>query len=448
MSTPRPSPRVYAVAELTQRIKALLEHDIGFVQVEGECSNVRRPASGHLYFTLKDADAQISAVFFRGSQRDAALLPTDGAQVKLTGSLTVYPRGGNYQVIVQQVEPAGIGALQQAFEALKRSLHKEGLFSPERKRPLPVLPQRIGIVTSPTGAAIRDILQVIERRFPRMHVIVAPTKVQGPGAADEIAQALEDVNRLGVDVIICGRGGGSIEDLWAFNEEPVARAIAASTAPVISAVGHEIDTTIADYVADLRAPTPSAAAELVIAREEEFAQTLDHQRHRINQALLQRVERLRARCEQASQHYVFREPDHLVAQFQNRVERAQGRLTRSLTSAVQSPRRQLDRYNLRLPHALHATLPRYQHRFEHAQRSLPSLVQSELTHWRDRLGHAQARLRALDPKRVLERGFSLTTDADGRVVSTTDQLAAGKSVVTRLANGTFDATVDVIHPEE
>ena len=268
--------RVLTVTELTRLIKAALESEVGTVWVEGEVSNLRQPSSGHLYFTVKDANAQITAVLFRGDQQRLKFKPRDGLQVRVYGEISVYERSGNYQIIVRVLEEAGKGALQAKFEELKEKLQKEGLFDPARKKAIPLLPRHVGVVTSPTGAAIHDILNVISRRFPNLHLVLAPVKVQGEGAAREIAAAIEFLNRRGgFDVLIVGRGGGSLEDLWCFNEEIVARAIAASRIPVISAVGHEIDFTISDFVADLRAATPSAAAELVVGRKDAFEGTLD-----------------------------------------------------------------------------------------------------------------------------------------------------------------------------
>jgi exodeoxyribonuclease VII large subunit len=275
---------IYTVSQLTGEIKTLLEKNFEHIWVEGEISNFRQPTSGHLYFTLKDESSQLRAVMFRMQNRLLKFEPEDGLQVVCYGRLTVYDPRGEYQIVVDHLEPKGLGALQLAFEQLKEKLSGEGLFDPARKRPLPTLPQKIGIVTSPTGAAIRDILQIIDRRFANVHILLYPVRVQGPGAAQEIAQAIDELGQWpGLEVMIVGRGGGSLEDLWAFNEEGVARAIHRSPVPVISAVGHEIDFTIADFVADLRAPTPSAAAELVIGNKLELVQNLENLVWRLNQ---------------------------------------------------------------------------------------------------------------------------------------------------------------------
>jgi len=309
---------VLTVSELTARLREALEERFPAVWVEGEISNYRLYGSGHAYFTLKDADAQLRAVLFRNRMRRIRFEPTDGLHVMAFGSIEVYPQRGEYQLVVELLEPKGLGALQLAFEQLKARLQAEGLFDPARKRELPRFPRKIGIVTSPSGAAIRDMLRVIGRRFGELHIVIAPCRVQGEGAAAEIAQGLRELNGLGdVDVIIVGRGGGSLEDLWAFNEEVVARAIAASKVPVVSAVGHEVDFTIADFVADLRAPTPSAAAELVV---------------REKQAVVDALVQLRARLERVAAR-PLRDLERRVDELTVRLRRGmRGELSRAIAS--------------------------------------------------------------------------------------------------------------------
>ena len=281
-----PCPKIFSISELTKQIRSLLETSYAEVWVAGEISNFKAHTNGHFYFTLKDDKAQINAVMFRGSNSRLAFRPEDGMKVVCHGRLTVYEARGQYQIVVDHIEPKGIGALQMAFEQLKKKLGKEGLFEAARKRPLPFLPKKIGVVTSPTGAAIRDILNILRRRHPGVAVLLVPVKVQGDGAKEEIAEAIGLLNaREDIDVMIVGRGGGSIEDLWAFNEEIVARAIFSSKIPVISAVGHEIDFTIADFTADVRAPTPSAAAELVVPRKQDLEASLQNMRERLMQAV-------------------------------------------------------------------------------------------------------------------------------------------------------------------
>src|SRR5499425_3325488 len=289
MSTAR---AVLSISELTRRLQETLEERFPAVWVEGEISNFRLYGSGHAYFTLKDDAAQLRTVLFRNRMRRIRFEPGDGLHVLAFGSLEVYAQRGEYQFVVELLEPRGLGALQLAFEQLKARLGAEGLFAESRKRPLPRFPRRIGIVTSPSGAAVRDMLRVIGRRFAGLSIVIAPARVQGDGAAREIAAAIADLNALGdVDVIIVGRGGGSLEDLWAFNEEVVAREIAGSKIPVISAVGHEVDVTIADFVADVRAPTPSAAAELVVREKQALAETVAELGERLRRAVMRRLQR-------------------------------------------------------------------------------------------------------------------------------------------------------------
>ena len=309
-----PERRVWKVSELTDRIRDLLESAFFDIWVEGEVSNFRAAQSGHLYFTLKDAHAQIRCICFRDQARGLKFRPEDGLHVTVRGSISVYDVRGEYQIYVTNIEPVGLGALQLAFEQLKKRLQEEGLFDESRKKPLPVLPRCIGIVTSPTGAAIRDILRVLKRRFPNAHVRLYPVKVQGDGAAKEIATAVNYFTRAKfADVLIVARGGGSLEDLWAFNEEVVARAIVASEIPVITGIGHEADFTIADFVADLRAPTPSAAAELVVRSRQEFERHIaEHQRHLVQQIRYWFSER-RHRVRDLQTHRGFRQLEVLRA---------------------------------------------------------------------------------------------------------------------------------------
>ena len=278
--------KIYTVSELNREIKIVLEDTYPDIWVEGEISNFKIYSSGHIYFSMKDEESQVSAVIWQGISRSFKFRPEDGLKIIARGRISSYPKRGEYQFIISYIEPAGKGALQLAFEQLKKKLEKEGLFSPERKRPIPLLPQKIGIVTSPTGAAIRDMLSVIGRRFTNIEVLIYPVRVQGDEAKEDIAQAIEYLNENypSLDVLLVGRGGGSLEDLWAFNEEMVARAIAGSRIPVISAVGHETDFTISDFTADLRAPTPSAAAELVVKNKVELAEKIaGYMRHLENQ---------------------------------------------------------------------------------------------------------------------------------------------------------------------
>ncbi|HKX04656.1 MAG TPA: exodeoxyribonuclease VII large subunit, partial [Methylomirabilota bacterium] len=309
------------------RIKSSLEETFPAVWVEGEISNLRTPSSGHAYFTLKDDTAQLRCVLFRGRGRRVAFQPEDGMQVLAFGGLDVYVARGEYQLVVELLEPKGVGALQLAFEQLKRKLEAEGLFDAGRKRPLPVFPRTIGIVTSRTGAAIRDMLHVIDRRFGELRILVTPVRVQGEEAPGEIVRALRDLQTVeALDVVIVGRGGGSIEDLWAFNDERVARAIAACRVPVISAVGHETDFTIADFVADLRAPTPSAAAELVVREKEQVGRAVVELYQSLKQVMAERLERERERVEVLARRRVLTDAARALRDWLRRLDELTTRL--------------------------------------------------------------------------------------------------------------------------
>ena len=420
--------RVFSVTELTRLIRGAIEGQFRSVAVEGEVSNVRLPASGHCYFTLKEAGAQLRAVIWRSDVRAVPMTPRDGLKVRAWGDLTVYERDGSYQIVVRRLEEGGKGSLQAAFEALKRKLEAEGLFDAARKRPLPLLPRHIGIVTSPTGAAIRDILTILTRRFPNLHVVVAPARVQGEGAAAEIAAALDLLNaRGGIDAIIVGRGGGSLEDLWCFNEETVARAVARSAIPVISAVGHETDFTICDFVADLRAPTPSAAAELVVGRKEEFEATLAHAAKAMTRALRQAWQEARHRFAAAAGSYVFREPGNAARVYRQRIDRLAQQSRHLLERGLRETQQRTDDLGLRLRHA----------------------VRLRVTARAERLRGLERQVAAYNPLAVLDRGYSIARRADGRIVRTTGDVRIGDTVTTRLARGEFTSEVKQTHdPQE
>jgi len=340
---------ILTVTQLTSQIKGLLEGTFADVWVAGEISNLNIPQSGHAYFTLKDEQSQVRAVLFRSAQRFLKFTLQHGIQVICRGRVSVYEVRGEYQLIVDYIEPKGVGALQLAFEQLKAKLEKEGLFALEHKRPLPLLPTRIGVVTSPTGAAIRDILRVIKRRHPRMHILIYPVPVQGPEAAPAIIEALRHFNReRAVDVLIVGRGGGSLEDLWAFNEEVVARAIHASAIPVISAVGHETDYTIADFVADLRAPTPSAAAEMVVESEESFQNFIDGLASRLVRSLRQHLDLARRTLREFARLLV--DPRRVLEQQSQRVDELTARLATGLRHHLKRDRARLASLSAGLDH--------------------------------------------------------------------------------------------------
>ena len=441
-----PSAEIWSVSQLTRRIKALIEGQVGSVWVSGEISNWKLAASGHAYFTLKDADSQIDAVMFKGKLDRVRFTPEAGLEILAHGSVTVYERRGNYQIVIDDMQPRGMGALQLAFEKLKKKLSDEGLFDEAHKKPLPLLPKRIGIVTSPTGAAIRDILNVLGRRFANVHVILHPARVQGTEAAAEIAAGIRALDEWGVDVMIVGRGGGSLEDLWPFNEEPVVRAVFEAKTPIISAVGHEIDFSLCDFAADLRAPTPSAAAELVVRERQALADAVAAYRRRLAEALGRKAERLRHRLDSARGSFVFRRPEDLLRQQRQALDEVNMRLEESLRSRVQD-------YRARWEHAARAL--KYvspAKRVERAHERLASLRGSLLRSGRQlsaaqraRLEGAAGKLHALSPLAILGRGYGLTwKEPEHVLVRDAATLRPGDSVRLRFERGSATAKIATI----
>ncbi len=416
-----PRRQVWKVSELTRRIKGALEGTFGSVWVEGEVSNLRRPASGHAYFTLKDAASQLRAVMFRSALAGVTVPLKDGLLVRGYGQITVYEAAGDYQILLRKLEAAGEGELMLRLEALKKRLAAEGLFAAERKRPLPALPQHVGIVTSPTGAAIRDILQVLDRRFANLHVVLAPVRVQGAGAADEIAAAIDLLNaRGGLDVLIVGRGGGSLEDLWCFNEEAVVRAIVRSRIPVISAVGHEIDWTLSDFAADVRAPTPSAAAELVVQGKAELERRVADLRRRLGLGARAAVLGWRNRLDRAARTPELRDPLQAVQRLQQNLDFLAVRLQKALAGLPQLVRQRTDA----------------------AARRMELAARLRLDEGRQALKHAETQLRMLYPKGVLARGYSLTRVRGGRLLRSAGDARPGMQLETEFADGAVRSTVD------
>jgi len=396
---------VYTISELTRNIKRILEETFPDLWVEGEVSNLRVPSSGHMYFTLKDESAELRAVMFKGLNQYLKFKLENGLKVVVFGQVSVYQRRGEYQLVAEKLEPRGLGALQLAFEQLKKKLQNEGLFDEAHKQSIPLLPVRIGVVTSPTGAAVRDIINVIQRRFANVEILINPVRVQGKGAAEEIGRALDELNEMGeVEVIIIGRGGGSMEDLWAFNEEIVARAIYRSRIPVISAVGHEIDYTISDFVADLRAPTPSAAAELVVTAKEELVNKIETLQDRMKASLLNTLALLKSRLTAAKESYAFRQPGETIRQYQQRIDD----LLRSLT--------------LGMSHLLEIG--------------------------RERLATLAGRLESLSPLGVLSRGYSLSLKLPERtIIRQAAVLKVGDEVETRVREGSFLSRVEKVQKD-
>jgi len=422
MTTTEPA-HVHSVSELTRIIKLTLEEELRGVWVEGEISNFRRMSSGHAYFTLKDARAQISAVIFAGAGISQPWL-ADGANLRAWGEVSVYEPRGQYQFIIRKCQPAGAGAEMLRFEALKKRLLAEGLFDPARKRPLPLLPRHIGVVTSPTGAVIEDILNILGRRFANARVTLAPARVQGAEAPAELIAALAllvsrpEPDRP--DVILIGRGGGSFEDLGCFNDEALARAVAASPVPVVSCVGHETDFTICDFAADLRAPTPSAAAELVVGRRADFEERLQTFAQRLASALGNARDRAAGRLSALLARRALREPGRLTEPFAQRLDQCRLRLARAAEGFPARLRPRLETLSARLDAPLFAGLRRE----------------------RERLSALERHLRALNPLAVLERGYSLTTLDDGRVVREPAQAPPGARLHTRTARGSLRSRVE------
>jgi exodeoxyribonuclease VII large subunit len=439
---------ILTVSQLTAEIKTILERSFDHVWVEGEISNLRLPGSGHLYFTLKDDKAQIRAVMFRLQNRLLKFVPKDGLQVVGCGRVTVYEPRGDYQLVLDYLEPKGLGALQLAFEQLKEKLAAEGLFDPARKRPIPHLPQRIGVVTSPTGAAIRDILRIIDRRFANVHVLLCPVRVQGQGAAQEIARAIQALNELpDVDVMIVGRGGGSLEDLWAFNEEIVARAIFSSRVPLISAVGHEVDFTIADFVADLRASTPSAAAELVVRNKIELAQNLRNLERALQQSFRGMLDLQQERF--GSLRERLADPRRRLSDQRIRLDDLSARLTYSLQQGL---RRRQDRFRLHQGGLLLLNpakrLEEYSQKFAQVMRRLSVSVQQEIRISRQKVEGVMGKLFTLSPVGVLERGYSITRVLPSReIVRRADDLKVNSLVNVKVHRGEFTARVEEISSE-
>jgi exodeoxyribonuclease VII large subunit len=483
-----PQRRVWKVSELTEQISSILAGTFPDVWIEGEVSNCHPAQSGHLYFTLKDSRAQIRCVCFRDQARLLKFRPEDGLHITLRGSLGVYELRGEYQVYVSHIEPVGLGALQLAFEQLKKQLQDEGLFDQARKKPLPVLPRCIGVISSPGGAAIRDILRVLKRRFANVHVQLYPVRVQGDDAAGDIATALRYFNRVKfADVLILARGGGSLEDLWAFNEEVVARAISESLIPVITGIGHEIDFTIADFVADLRAPTPSAAAEVVLRSRQEFeGQIAEYQRqlvHHTRYLLSQRRHRVR----DLETHRAFRQLEQLVRRRRQQVDElfsavaaglrarlapSHQRLTRAaaqlssfdLRARAAVLRRRIDQQKSQLHAAFDRLVTQKRRRFNAAQLRFAALdlrarvsklrraweqrsaeLRGQMDHGlivrRRRVEAAALQLQERSPFQLLERGYAIAYDASGHVLRSPDQLVVGDEIAVRLARGQLNATV-------
>lgn len=451
----------WSVSELTARVKGSLEGQFASVWVEGELSNFKAVSSGHWYFTIKDSGSQLRASCFRNANQRIRFRPRDGLLVRARGRLTVYEPRGDYQLTVESMEPAGAGALSIAFEQLKERLAAEGLFASELKRTLPQFPRRVGVVTSPTGAAIRDILHVISRRTRTVHVLFAAAKVQGDGASAEIIRAIKLLNQhheraLGdgrehdaIDVLIVGRGGGSAEDLWAFNDEALARAIRGSAIPIISAVGHETDFTIADFVSDLRAPTPSAAAELVAAHEEQLAGQLRELKGRLWRGTQMMMADHQLRVQEAALSPGFDQVRGRLRSTAQSLDYHQMNLERLMSRMVQQSRRTADDLGYRLsPDGLRARLGAARADFGSCQSRFELAGRSELERASSRLAVNGARLDSLSPLAVLGRGYALAQTAEGRLVRAAKEVNVGDALRVRLSRGAVDCRVTGVDNQE
>lgn len=447
MSLP-PTANIFTVSRLNTTVRKLLEMEMGQVWLSAEISNFSQPSSGHWYFTLKDDGAQVRCAMFRNSNRRVTFRPQNGQQILVRATITLYEPRGDYQLIAESMQPAGDGLLQQQFEQLKQALMLEGLFEQQHKKPLPDPARQVGVITSSTGAALHDVLRVLHRRDPSLPVVIYPTPVQGVDAPARIVRAIELANaRAECDVLIVGRGGGSLEDLWSFNDERVARAIFASRIPIVSAVGHETDVTIADFVADLRAPTPSAAAELVSRNQIELLRQLQSQQTRLEMAMdyyLAQQNRTFTRLHHRLQQ---QHPQLRLARQHTALTKLQGRLSDAMQSALRQAARKHERAEQRLTafqpqHRLH----RAQQQLQQWQYRLHQAMQSQLNADKQRFGALAAQLEGVSPLATLARGFSVTTAEDGQVIKKTQQLHQGDKLKTRLDDGWVESEVVAVTP--
>jgi exodeoxyribonuclease VII large subunit len=449
-----------SVSELTLKIRDTLEKSFAGVWVEGEISNFRQHSSGHWYFTLKDESAQLKTACYRSANQRIRFRPEDGLQVRARGRLTVYEQQGAYQLVVETLEPVGAGALQLAFEQTKTRLQAEGLFAQELKHAIPFFPRRIGVVTSASGAAIRDIINVISRRTRTVHLLVAPARVQGEGASHEIVRAIRFLNDhharalresrhdATIDVLIVGRGGGSIEDLWAFNEEAVARAIRSSAIPVISAVGHETDFTIADFAADLRAPTPSAAAELVAAHEEELCARLEQLVGGLRRTLNHRIATERAHVRELTFARGFDEVRTKLREAVSALDTRDDRLREAMARIFQNTFRRFDAAaRLLSPGELRNRSVQQRARLDAATRAQESAISSLIEKARQQFGFSVAALEAMSPLKVLERGYAIAQDSRGKIVREASGVNVGDGLSVRLWKGELDCRVEKSKPD-
>ncbi len=439
----------YSVTEITREVRDLLEGQLGSVWIEGEISNYRHHSSGHRYFNLKDENSQISCVFFRGHARDHRTPLDNGDQVQAYGDITVYEARGQYQLMVKLVQATGHGALQAQFEALKQKLKDEGLFDQDRKKTIPVFPRTIAIVTSPSGAAIQDMLSILQRRAPWVRVLIYPVPVQGKGAERQIARAIEELSdpaKIGlpaIDTIVLTRGGGSMEDLWNFNEECVARAIAACPVPLVSAVGHEIDFTIADFAADLRAPTPSAAAELIVPDGAELRHRARFQMDRLESRLDSRLDQARTVLRLTRRTLDAHHPQRILLDHAQRLDFLSERFTKTVQFRLEESRRRLEQIGQRIHiHQIGHQLSNEGERLAMLGKRLDTAVAHQLENTHHSLERLHSGLRQLSPDATFARGFSMTTTPGGEIITDPAQAKPGDPIETRVAKGKIVSTVN------
>ncbi|HIF6136718.1 TPA: exodeoxyribonuclease VII large subunit [Vibrio parahaemolyticus] len=434
---------IFTVSRLNAEVRLLLENEMGIVWLVGEISNFSAPVSGHWYLTLKDSRAQVKCAMFRGNNRRVTFKPANGNQVLVKARLSLYEPRGDYQLIIESMQPEGDGRLQQEFEELKMKLAAEGLFAQTNKLPLPEHPKRVGIITSKTGAALYDILDVLKRRDPSLPVVIYPTMVQGDDAAIQIAQAIGRANsRNECDVLIVGRGGGSLEDLWCFNNEILARTIAASQIPIISAVGHEVDITIADFVADVRAPTPSAAAELVSRDNSHKDQSLVAKQHKLASAMRYYLSQQKQQSAQLLHRLERQHPSYQLQRQSQQLDELDMRLRRAMQRFIDTRQQAVERKHHRLQlNSPVKHLAQQKSRLERVEHKLLDAMDRKLLTMRHQLAIAAEKLDTVSPLATLKRGYSITQTDQGKVVTSADDVKTGDLLVTRLANGEIHSTV-------
>jgi exodeoxyribonuclease VII large subunit len=447
IETPRTEKKIYTISEINRLVKLSLEENYSNIWLLGEISNFKTSPPGHYYFTLKDSHSQLRAVMFRSWNQTLRFIPEDGLMVEVRGTLTLYEPRGEYQIIIDYMQPKGIGSLQLAFEQLKEKLQKEGLFDSQNKIPVPVLPHKIGIITSPRGAAIRDILQIINRRFPNVNILIYPTLVQGNEAANQISEAIEYMNKYSdVDVLIITRGGGSLEDLWPFNEEIVARSIFRSKIPIISAVGHEIDFTISDFVADVRAPTPSAAAELVIKNKVELEDKLSLQSNRLINAFRYTIQTFSNILQSLKYHRALQKPIDTITQKQQYIDEIAWKLKDSINLLLNDSSKNV----ITLKGCLAQYIPRAKIRESSQKVDHLNIIMQEKTRWniafnKNLVNPLANKLETLHPRAILERGYSICTHKDNPLpLKKADQVKLNEEVKVILSAGTLDCKVKKI----